>query len=234
MKDLMKSVVVDGTGYRGAVTGYSVGGKTGTSEPPDGKESDGYVASFVAISPVEDTQIVLLVCFYGLDKGQQGGQVAAPVASQMLTEILPYMGVPSDSTDSGSSDLVQISDIRNKTFTEAEKVLTSAGFKVKSITNQNKNATTVSDQVPKPGVSLSKGSIVMLYDNTNTAKTSVTVPDLNLKTSAQAISALHNLNLNVSIDGSGNVVSQDPPANSKVEEGTVVKITLKKGSNSAH
>ncbi len=234
MKDLMKSVVVDGTGYRGAVTGYSVGGKTGTSEPPDGKESDGYVASFVAISPVEDTQIVLLVCFYGLDKGQQGGQVAAPVASQMLTEILPYMGVPSDSTDSGSSDLVQIPDIRNKTFTEAEKVLTSAGFKVKSITNQNKNATTVSDQVPKPGVSLSKGSIVMLYDNTNTAKTSVTVPDLNLKTSAQAISALHNLNLNVSIDGSGNVVSQDPPANSKVEEGTVVKITLKKGSNSAH
>ena len=176
----------------------------------------------------------MLVCFYGLDKGQQGGQVAAPVASQMLTEILPYMGVPSDSTDSGSSDLVQISDIRNKTFTEAEKVLTSAGFKVKSITNQNKNATTLSDQVPKPAVSLSKGSIVMLYDNTNAAKTSVTVPDLNLKTSAQAISALHNLNLNVSIDGSGNVVSQDPPANSKVEEGTVVKITLKKGSNSAH
>ena len=63
------------------------------------KESEGYVASFVAISPVEDTQIVLLVCFYGLNKGQQGGQVAAPVASQMLTEILPIMGVPSEATD---------------------------------------------------------------------------------------------------------------------------------------
>ena len=74
----------------------------------------------------------------------------------------------------------------------------------------------------------------MLYDNTTTARTSVTVPDLNLKTSAQAISALHNLNLNVSIDGSGTVVSQDPPANSKVEEGTVIKITLKNGSKSAH
>ncbi len=132
MKELMESVVVDGTGYRGAVTGYSVGGKTGTSEPPDGKESEGYVASFVAISPVEDTQIVLLVCFYGLNKGQQGGQVAAPVASQMLTEILPIMGVPSESTDTNSSNLVQISDVRNKTFTEAEKVLTNAGFKVKS------------------------------------------------------------------------------------------------------
>jgi peptidoglycan glycosyltransferase len=234
MKELMESVVVDGTGYRGAVTGYSVGGKTGTSEPPDGKESEGYVASFVAISPVEDTQIVLLVCFYGLNKGQQGGQVAAPVASQMLTEILPIMGVPSESTDTNSSNLVQISDVRNKTFTEAEKVLTNAGFKVKSVTSQNKNETTVSDQVPKPGVSLSKDSIIMLYDNTNTARTSVTVPDLNLKTSAQAQNALHSLNLNVSIDGTGTVVSQDPPANSKVEEGTVVKITLKNGAKSAH
>ena len=83
MKELMESVVVNGTGYRGAVTGYSVGGKTGTSEPVDSKESEGYVASFVAISPVEDTQIVLLVCFYGVERGQQGGQVAAPVASQM-------------------------------------------------------------------------------------------------------------------------------------------------------
>ncbi len=229
MKELMESVVVDGTGYRGAVTGYSVGGKTGTSEPPDGKESEGYVASFVAISPVEDTQIVLLVCFYGLNKGQQGGQVAAPVASQMLTEILPIMGVPSESTDTNSSNLVQISDVRNKTFTEAEKVLTNAGFKVKSVTSQNKNETTVSDQVPKPGVSLSKDSIIMLYDNTNTARTSVTVPDLTFKRlQHKHKNALHSLNLNVSIDGTGTVVSQDPPANSKIEEGTVVKITLKK------
>ena len=58
----------------------------------------------------------------------------------------------------------------------------------------------------------------MLYDNTNTARTSVTVPDLNLKTSAQAQNALLSLNLNVSIDGTGTVVSQDLPANSKVIE----------------
>ncbi len=234
MKDMMKSVVEHGTGYRGAVTGYTVGGKTGTSEPPDGKEDEGYVASYVAISPVEDTQIVLLVCFYGVKKGQQGGQVAGPVASQMLSEILPYMGVPSDTTASDNSNLTQISDVRNKTFTEAEKVLSSAGFKVKSVTGQDKNSTIVSDQVPKPGVSLSKNSVVILYDNTNTTRTSVTVPDLNLKSASQAISELHNLNLNVSIDGTGNVVSQDPPANSKVDEGTVIKITLKSGSNAAH
>ncbi len=36
--------------------GYSIGGKTGTSEPPVGREEDGYVASYIAISPVEDTR----------------------------------------------------------------------------------------------------------------------------------------------------------------------------------
>lgn len=234
MKELMESVVVSGSGYRGAVTGYSVGGKTGTSEPIDSKESEGYVASFVAISPVEDTQIVLLVCFYGVKKGQQGGQVAAPVASQMLTEILPYMGVPSDTTATDNSNLIQVPEIRNKTFTEAEKTLKAAGFTVKCVTNQDKNSTTVSDQVPKPGVSLSKNSVIILYDDSNTTRTSVTVPDLNLQSSSQAISNLRSLNLNVSVDGSGTVVSQDPPANAQVEEGTVVKITLKEASKVAH
>lgn len=234
MKELMESVVVSGSGYRGAVTGYSVGGKTGTSEPIDSKESEGYVASFVAISPVEDTQIVLLVCFYGVERGQQGGQVAAPVASQMLTEILPYMGVPSDTTATDNSNLIQVPEIRNKTFTEAEKTLKAAGFTVKCVTNQDKNSTTVSDQVPKPGVSLSKNSVIILYDDSNTTRTSVTVPDLNLQSSSQAISNLRSLNLNVSVDGSGTVVSQDPPANAQVEEGTVVKITLKEASKAAH
>ncbi len=235
MKDLMQSVVVTGTGYRGAVTGYSVGGKTGTSEPPIGKEEEGYVASFMAISPVEDTQVALLLCLYGVQKGQQGGQVAGPVVSQMLTEILPYMGVPSDNLgNENSSDLIQVPDIRNKTFTEAEKVLTAAGFTVKCVTDQDKNSVTVADQVPKPGVSLSKDSIVILYDNTNTTRTSVTVPDLNLQSVYQAISNLKDLNLNVSIDGSGTVVSQDPPMGTEVEEGTVVKITLKNASGAAH
>lgn len=235
MKELMHSVVDHGTGYRGAVSGYTVGGKTGTSEPPIGQESEGYVASFVAISPVEDTQIVLLLCIYGVGRSQQGGVAAAPVVSQMLTEILPYMNVPADTTDiDNSSNLIQLADVRNKTFTESEKALTSAGFTVKCITNEDKNTATVSDQVPKPGISLSKNSVILLYDNSNTTRTSVTVPNLNFQSASQATSALHALNLNYSIDGTGIVVSQDPPMNSKVEEGTVIKLTLKKSSNSTH
>ena len=94
----MKSVVTDGTGKTAAVQGYTVGGKSGTSEPVEAKVEDGYVASFVAISPIENTQTVVLVTIYGV-KGavHQGGQVAGPVAKNILTEVLPYLNVTGES-----------------------------------------------------------------------------------------------------------------------------------------
>ncbi len=236
VKSMMKSVVDEGTGYRGAVTGYSIGGKTGTSEPTADKvESEGYVASYVAIAPVEDTQVALLLTLYKPDKSNhQGGQIAGPVVSQMLTEILPSLGIPSDNekTSNDNNNLVKVPDVRNKTIAEAEKVLKNSGFSVKISTSNDKNTTTVIDQVPKPGISLSKDSIIMLYDTTT--RTSTTVPDLTGKSASQATIALKNANLNISIEGSGTVVSQDPPKDSKVDEGTVVKVTLKSGSKDSH
>jgi len=227
VKSMMQSVVEDGTGWRGGVTGYTVGGKTGTSEPRAGREDiDGYVATYVAISPVEDTQVVLLLNLYKPPKSNhQGGTLAGPVVSQMLTEILPYLGIPSDAESTDDSDLITVPEVRNKTIAEAEKVLTNAGFTSKITTSNDKNSTVVTDQVPKPGVSLSKGSTIMLYDQDT--RVSTTVPDLTGKSKYQATSELKNANLNISIEGSGTVVSQDPPKGSNVDAGTVVKVTLK-------
>ena len=233
VKSMMESVVTLGTGGHGAVSGYSIGGKTGTSEPISGKEdTDGYVASYVAISPVEDTQVVLLLTLYKPDKNNhQGGQVAGPVVSQMLTKILPYLGVPSNTTtDSNDDNLITVPDVRNKTITEAEKVLKAAGFTSKITTSNDKNSTTVIDQVPKPGVSLAKNSIIMLYDQT--VRTTTTVPDLSGKSASQATSELKNRNLNISIEGSGTVVSQDPAKGTQVDQGTVIKVTLKEAKDS--
>ena len=103
---MMESVVTKGTGHR-VVTGiagmeqYSVGGKTGTSEPINGT-LDGYVASFLAMSPVENTKIVLLVILNSPNgEEHNGGQIAAPTAGNMLNEILPYMGVETGNKDDG-------------------------------------------------------------------------------------------------------------------------------------
>ena len=115
---MMESVVKDGTGKlvkdgSPEMAGYSIGGKTGTSEPINGS-TDGYVASYLAISPVENTQIVLLVILDTPGEGvnHNGGQIAAPTAGKMLKEILPYMGVESgNKEDNNSNSNIQIDDL---------------------------------------------------------------------------------------------------------------------------
>lgn len=101
IKSMMQSEVEVGTGKRALVAGYSVGGKTGTSEPTQGNTEDGYVASFVGIGPVEDTKIVVLTCLYDPQgKSHQGGEIAAPVVAKIFSEVLPYLGVSSNADKS--------------------------------------------------------------------------------------------------------------------------------------
>ncbi len=117
---MMESVVEDGTGkkvkyddsIKDSMSGYSIGGKTGTSEPINGS-SDGYIASFLAISPVENTKIVLLVILNTPGEGvnHNGGQIAAPTAGKMLSEILPYMGIETGNKDSGSNGTISEKDL---------------------------------------------------------------------------------------------------------------------------
>lgn len=239
VKSLMESVVTEGSGRHAAVTGYSIGGKTGTSEPTEANVDEGYVASYVAISPVEDTQITLLLTLYDPKgkNGHQGGQVAGPVVSQMLSEILPYLGVPSDedaSSNKNPSNSIVVPDIRNKTVAETEKILKASGFTTKVYVNGDPNTILVSDQNPKPGNSLLKGSIIVLYGEGNSVSTSITVPDLKGMNASEAINALKSKNLNINIEGSGIVTSQDYATGEQVPEGTIIKTTLKQTLTQAH
>ena len=114
---MMESVVVNGTGGKvkkdiPELNGYSIGGKTGTSEPINGT-SNGYIASFLAISPVENTRIVLLVILNSPGEGvnHNGGQIAAPTAGNMLKEILPYMKVETGNKDDNTNSNVSDDDL---------------------------------------------------------------------------------------------------------------------------
>ena len=238
VKSMMESVVLEGTGKNVSVSGYSIGGKSGTSEPTEANKDEGYVSSFVAISPIEDTQVVVLLTLYDPQNekyGYQGGSVAAPVVSQMLTEILPYLGVPSDATDNTNSEnLITVPDVRNKTITEAKKILSDAGFTCKVTSSVDENATLVADQTPKPGAQLSSNSIIMLYGEGNTIATSVSVPDLSGMNLSQATNALRSKNLNISVTGSGIVTTQDYTKDELVPEGTIINVTLKPTLTDAH
>lgn len=231
IKDMMLSVVTDGTGGHAKVEGYSIGGKSGTSEPTEKKAEEGYVASFVAISPIENTQVVVLVILYD-PKGHsyQGGQTAGPVAAQILSEVLPYLGIPSDTTKTSTDedDLPIVPNLVDKTVAEAKRVLKASGFNVQVNISSDENTTLVSDQTPKAGIKLEAGATIYLYTAENEVRVSTTVPNVKGKTVTAAKEALRAAKLNVKVEGTkGIVVSQEPSYETEQEVGTVVNIVVK-------
>jgi len=235
--DMLESVVSDGTGHYAQVKGYSIAGKTGTTEPVSGDKSTYYVASFVGISPVQNPEVVVLLTLYDPKgpNGHQGGTIAAPVVGQILSEVLPYLEIPSDDLSTNSSTTIKtvlLPDVRNKTLAEAKKIIEAAGFSCKI--SGDDLSTLVTDQVPKPGTALIAGSSVNLYSSGNEARTSQEVPNLKGMSYSQARNALKAKNLNIHVTGSGVVLSQDPMAGTSVEEGTVVNVTLQSNIGDVH
>ncbi len=238
IKNMMLSVVENGTGRNARVEGYSIGGKSGTSEPKPNHEEDGYVASFVAVSPIENTQVVVLFALYGLPKevDHQGGQVAAPFTAKILSEVLPILGIDSTETpdtittsNSGLSGAYKtVPNVKDVTVAEARNMLESAGFTVICNSTLDPNTSLVVDQMPKYGVALDQGSIVCLYTSSEDIRNKTQVPNVKDMSVAEATNSLKSKNLNIQVDGTdGVVVSQDPTFGTEVEEGTVVNVVIK-------
>ena len=234
VRDMMESVVTDGGGKLGAVKGYSIAGKTGTSEPDPNHPENGYVASFLAIAPVENAKVVAVLSLYGPQgKNHYGGQISAPVVSQVLSEVLPYLGIPSNETSSSTTtaSTITIPDLKGKTVTEAKNILSDLGI---DIVTKASGDEIIINQTPKAGVSLAKGGIVKIYTENENTSVSVSVPDLKGKNLTAAKSTLKGKNLNIQAEGSGVVVSQDVQVGTTVEEGTIIKVTLQDTTTELH
>ncbi len=225
MKDIMKSVVEEGGGSYAQVKGYSVGGKTGTSEPNPDRPEEGYVASFVAIAPVEDVKVVCLLTLYNPQSSNHyGGSIAAPAVSQILSEVLPYLDIPSNEVVGTSTmQTVNTPDVVNKTVAEAQKKLQEVGLEYS--TNASADDI-VTEQVPPKGTVLTEGGVVKLYAEGKDERVSQSVPDLKGVSFEQAKIMLKAKNLNIASTGSGIVIAQDPQAGTSVDEGTVINVTL--------
>ncbi len=225
MREIMQSVVEEGGGSHAKVIGYTIGGKTGTSEPDPNHLENGYVASFLAIAPAENTKLVTLLTLYGpRGSSYYGGTIAAPVVSQILSEVLPYLNIPSNGEESeDTSKLITVPNVQNKTLAEAQKIIQSAGLTYSYVGNSNE---IVTEQMPKSGAKLVSGGIVKLYTEGNDERVSQTVPDLKGVTLSQAKNMLKAKNLNISSKGSGIVISQEIVAGTSVDEGTIINVTL--------
>lgn len=233
MRDILEQVVSapDGTGKNAYISGYRIGGKTGTSQKGD-RSGSKRIASFIGFAPADDPQIVCLIM---LDEPQVankfGGTIAAPVAGAVIEDTLEYLGVERQYKDNESAaPKISVPDVRDLDLSDAKEELSSAGFRVKI---SGKGAKIV-DQLPKPGLQLSKDSIVLLYTDENVEAKLVTVPDLTGVRISDARDILQSRGLNFETIGAGQnttggayAVKQSIEAGSEVPPATVVGVEFR-------
>ena len=96
MQSMLESVVSEGTGSNAAIEGYSIGGKTATSEKlPRGTGK--YIASFIGFAPADNPQVMALIMIDEPQGTYYGGTIAAPVCKEIFENILPYLNIPKES-----------------------------------------------------------------------------------------------------------------------------------------
>ena len=91
MRELLESVVAEGSGKNAYVEGYRIGGKTATSQTLP-RSANKYISSFVGFAPADDPQILGMCVIYNPQGVYYGGTIAAPVIGKIFENILPYLG----------------------------------------------------------------------------------------------------------------------------------------------
>ena len=92
MRELLESVVSEGTGKNAYIEGYEIGGKTATSQTLP-RSANKYISSFVGFAPADNPQVLALVVIHNPKGIYYGGTIAAPVIKTVFENILPYLGI---------------------------------------------------------------------------------------------------------------------------------------------
>ncbi|MBQ5590839.1 MAG: PASTA domain-containing protein [Clostridia bacterium] len=232
----LEGVVSEGTGKNAYIPGYRIGGKTGTAGKTDtGAEEDGvkkYVCSFAGIAPADKPEIAILMI---IDEpgvaNPYGGTLVAPSVGKMFEEILPYLGVSPNYTDSEAEDLaVSTPNVVKFSTEEAKKKIEELGL-VCTIIGDGK---TVEAQTPIGASTIPSGGKVILYTDSGTDKRKVTVPDFKGLTVSQANQVAVNAGLNMYINGNttdSTAYSQSIEVGKSVEQGTVITVSFREMVN---
>ena len=236
MRTLIESVVTEGTAKNAKVAGFSIGGKTGTSEKIDVFDENGQrvldkIVSFVGIAPMDDPEYIVLVA---LDTPSRqtgiyisGGVMAAPTVGAVMADILPYLGVErhySEGEEQGKE--IVLEKYIDLTGREAESKLKRMGLTAQFVGT----GATVTAQIPEPGQVVPGGSQVLLYLGQTSAEETVEVPDFAGMNRQQASDAAGKLGLYVLVTGNDEVsmqvivTAQSVPKGEKVPVGTTITL----------
>ena len=240
VRQCLEYVVAQGTGKNGQVAGYRIGGKTGTADKTEARNTTKeIVVSFMCFAPADDPQYIMLLTMDTPSRTTgtypSGGNMVAPTASSIMAEILPYLGIEPDYTaeEMAGADTA-VPNVVGKSAADAKTVLESAGFSCKTVGSGE----TVTDQTPAGGAIVPNNANIILYLGAEKSNAPCTVPNVVGKTAAQANQALTDAGLIMKVAGatsatSGNVfaISQDKEAGTELKAGSVV--TVQFGSQSA-
>ena len=231
---MLRTNAISGGGKNGYVAGYRIGGKTGTSEKTvndDGTLSSDYIASYCGIAPVDDPEVALLCYFDSPDKkiNYYGTTVAAPCFRNIMSEVLPYLGIEKVYTEAEIKNLDTVTGAYiDMTVEDAEMQIKNASLNVKVVGNGK----TVTGQNPSAYSTIPKEGTVVLYTEKDEKRTEVVMPDFSNLSLTEANNLAAELSLNICIEGShagdsgAYVKEQDIEKGTNVEIYTVVTLTF--------
>lgn len=168
MRDIMQYYVEKGGGTSAYIPGYRIGGKTGTAYiASGGKYSGQTVASFIAMAPMDDPQVSILVMVTKPSKSMYGAANAGPIVKSILEKTLVYKGVDKKYTSAEektqNADTVTVPNVTNVRYSEAVSKLKALGLKYKAVPEGSGDSFSVIDQYPKAGSKITDGGTVYLY-----------------------------------------------------------------------
>ena len=244
VRHILEQVVGDdkeGTGRNAYVSGYRIGGKTGTSEnvvmiAQTGKKE--YIVSFVGFAPANDPQIAILVLLDSPSNKSgvyiSGGQMCAPTVGNMFRDILPYLGVEPAYTEEETVKMDKsVPPLVGLTLEEARGKLAESGLTYRTIGAGNE----ITDQLPHAGSVVMQGSQVILYLGATPSESLEQMPDVTGYTYSDAAWILSGYGLFIRTDSSVSdpdsqvVATQSIPKGTDVKYGTVMNVTLVSGDS---
>ncbi|MBR2283614.1 MAG: PASTA domain-containing protein [Ruminococcus sp.] len=231
IRSCLEQVVVGNSGGNVTIKGYSIGGKSGTSERlslSPGPDDSFYGASYVCFTPADDPELILLVLadLPNADIGYYGSIVAVPTARDILTDVLPYMGYSPEYSEEELANLDVTVPFLEGSLEAAKTTLEGLGLNAVPIGS----GSNVTAQSPVTGTVTAKGSTVYLYTDSGTDSETTEVPNFVTMTPEQVNDALVMYDLNYVSKGAP-VTRQNAVVNSQsiapgtpVPVGTVVEL----------
>lgn len=229
VRQCLEYVVAQGGGKNGQVAGYRIGGKTGTA---DKTGTGDVVVSFMCFAPADDPQYIMLLTMDTPSRTTGtavfGGTMVAPVASQIMADILPVLGIEPDYTaeEMAGAD-TNVPNVVGQSAADAKARLESAGFSCRTLGSGD----TVTDQTPAGGAIVPNNATIILYLGAEKSDAPCIVPNVIGKTAAEANKTLTNAGLIMKVTGttstsSGNVhaLAQSHPEGTELKAGDVVTV----------